>query len=122
MKFHVIGNESDGITVESSSQSSNNVIHDMIDGWVAAMEIPKSILTVTLGSIEFLFRAGRGKRRRPVGCIMSHPDKCSLKCGPQHEIGKSYLKRWGLDVTGSPDYTPPVPRLDAQYIIRTEES
>jgi hypothetical protein len=121
LKFNIIGREDTVITLESRPSITGQGIHDIIDILLKEMNIPKSLLCVVQAGIQIVFRPLESKRKKMVSFTVSRPDTCSLKCEPKHETAKSYLKRWKLDVTGSPDYTPPVPRSDAQYILYSRD-
>lgn len=117
LKLKVMGSDQ-RITLETTAKRDSKEIYNLLDKVLAGGELPRDLLTVASVGLQLVFISNRSKRSKTLSFNVSYPDSCSLKLDPKHELAKSLLKRWKLDVSGRADYTPPEPRLDAQYIIQ----
>ena len=90
------------ITLEVNARKNPEAIYDLLDRVLGEQRLALDSVKVTQASFQFVFRSGRRRGgTETVNFDVTSPDMCSLKYDPKHEIARAYLKRWGIDVSGS---------------------
>ena len=88
------------ITLEANTRDEPDAIYNLLDDVLASERLSRNRLQVTAATIKVVFRPVDDARRKTLTFDVSHPDSCSLKYEPRHEVVKDLLKRWGIDVSG----------------------
>ena len=56
------------------------------------------------GSSSSSGRTGEGPET--LSFDVTYPDLCNLKQDPKHKLARDYLRRWGIDVSGTTETDP----------------
>ncbi len=96
------------ITLEVNASENQEAIWDLLDKVVRADQgthgdarIRVDDLKVTQARFRFVFRSNRRDGKETLGFDVTYPDLCNLKQDPKHKLARDYLRRWGIDVSGS---------------------
>jgi len=91
------------ITLEVNASENQEAIWDVLDKVVGERLIPPENVKVTQARFQFVFRSNRRGGTETLSFDVTYPDLCNLKQDPKHKIARNYLRRWGIDVSGSPE-------------------
>ncbi len=98
------------ITLEVNASGNQEAVWDLLDKVIGAdREKPDEArmrldnLRVTQARFQFIFRSKQRGGTETLSFDVTFPDLCSLKQDPKHKLARDYLKRWGIDVSGSTD-------------------
>jgi hypothetical protein len=101
------------ITLEVNARKKEEAIYDLLDKVVGSHQgtpgearIRVDDLKVTQARFRFVFRSGRRGGKETLSFDVTHPYLCNLKQDPKHKLARNYLRRWGIDVSGSPETDP----------------
>lgn len=114
LKMRIMGREHRTVTIEVGAHSDDKAVWDLLDQLMCTDGIPKELLSPVQVKIRAVFIRKRG-RSATRSFNITYPNRCTLKVDPRDEVLKQCLKRWKIDLSGRDDYSPPQPRLDAQY-------
>ena len=89
------------VTLEVNARRNPEAIYDLLDKVLGKQQIALENVTVTQARFQFVFRSNRRSGRETLSFDVTYPDLCSLKHDPKHEVARNYLRRWGIDVSGS---------------------
>jgi len=116
LKLTVIGSDQ-RITLEAPARRDPKEVYDLLERVLKGLDVSDDLLRVVSAGIRLVF-PGTGKRREEkLTFSVSHPNSCSLRCEPKHDIAKNLLKRWRLDVSGDSEDGPDEPGQPAQRIV-----
>jgi len=118
LRVQVVGRENRRITLEADPTRNPKAVWDLLDDVMRGLRVRRDMLLVTQATIQIVFRTDDTGNTRSLAFSVSHPDSCSLKDDPGHDVARDLLKRWGLDVSGLPETHPSRRRRSAQYVIR----
>ena len=105
------------ITLEVPARHNSKEIYDLLEEVLAGLKISDDLIRIVNAGIQLVF-PGTGKRREETLTFnVSHPNSCSLRCEPKHDIAKMLLKRWGLDVSEHSENNSAKPAEPKQRII-----
>lgn len=116
LKLKVMGSEH-RITLEVPARRDPTEIYDLLERVLRGLDLSNDLLRVVSAGIQLVFPGVGTRREEKLTFNVSHPDSCSLKCEPKHEIAKNLLKRWKLDVSGDSEGDPDESGQPAQRII-----
>jgi hypothetical protein len=89
------------MTLEVNARKNPEAIYDLLDRIVGERGIPPESVRVTQARFRFVFRSSRRGGTETLSFDVTYPDLCSLKQDPKHKLARDYLRRWGIDVSGS---------------------
>jgi hypothetical protein len=89
------------ITLEVNARRNAEAIYDLLDKVVGEQQIALENVRVTQARFQFVFRSNRRGGRETLACDVTYPDLCNLKQNPKHKLARDYLRRWGIDLSGS---------------------
>jgi len=92
-------------------------IYDLLERVLSGLGVSEDLLEVRSASLQLVFPGGGRRRDEKLTFHVSHPNSCSLKCEPKHEIAKGLLKRWKLDVSADSENDPCERGQPAQQVI-----
>ena len=119
LRLRVAGSSNKRITLEANTSENPKAVYDLLDDVLASEMISADRLLVTSAELQLLFRPDAdGKRGRSLAFTVSHPNSCSLKYEPRHEVAKMLLKRWEIDVSGRTEDGITEPRRSVQRTLR----
>ncbi|MDD5050957.1 MAG: hypothetical protein PHV93_04465 [Candidatus Pacebacteria bacterium] len=84
------------ITLEASPSNEEQPVYALIEKALNKSHIPLEKALITRAKIQINFAARDGKKGKSLTFEISHPDRCTLKDDPIHQIAKKYLERWGF--------------------------
>jgi len=95
------------IMLEVNARKNPEAIYDLLDEVLDEQRISLDRVNVTQARFQFVFRSSRRRGgTETLSFDVTWPNLCSLKYDPKHEIARAYLKRWGIDVSGSATTSP----------------
>jgi hypothetical protein len=102
LRLSLAGEANKRIVLEVNASENRDAIYDLLDEVVAEKRIPPHAVRVTQVGFQFVFRSATAKGgTETLNFDVTWPDLCSLKSDPHDEIAAKYLKKWGIDVSGS---------------------
>jgi len=118
LRLRIAGRENRRVTLEADPAVNRKAVWDLLDDVTKGLGVPREMILVTQATIQLTFRADDSGRPRSLAFSVSHPEACSLKDDPLHDVARDLLKRWGLDVSGLPETAPARRGRSAQYVFR----
>ena len=94
------------LTVEVNAQGRADAIYDVLDRTLNEQRVSLDDVRVTQAGFQFIFRSHRRGGTEKLNFDVTYPNSCNLKQDPKHEIARGYLRRWGIDVSGSTERNP----------------
>lgn len=117
LKLRIMGQGNRRIALESDCSDGPKAVYSLLDDVLAGGTILRDLLALQHVRIQLLFRADERNRKRTLTFEVSHPNSCSLKYDPRHITAKELLKRWGVDVSGRAENSPPKHRRSIQSCL-----
>jgi hypothetical protein len=118
LRLELVGAGRPRITLEIDAHSGDDALYQLLNDVIASTEIRRDMIRVTKASLRLKFRPDNGSRAPTLTFDVSHPNSCSLKYEPRHEIAKKLLKRWGIDVSGRTEHGSELPGRTVQRTLR----
>lgn len=107
LRLRVQGGGSRRVTLEADTRGDPSAVYRLLDDVLAGRRLTREQLQVASVSFGLVFSDDGPRGPRRLVFDVSHPDSCSLRHEPSHDVAKALLKRWGIDVSGcSGDGTP----------------
>ncbi|MCD6216383.1 hypothetical protein J7L05_00810 [bacterium] len=97
LEFTVPGSKR--LTLEADVRSNEHAVYDLFDDLLE--DDMKDLVQVKQVGFQFKFRSDGRRGQNTLSFVVSNPNSISLKYDPKHLIARDYLKRWGIDVSGS---------------------
>lgn len=118
LKLKIMGT-SHRITFEASARHDPKEIYGLVERVLKGLEVTDDVVQVSNAGLQLVFPGTGTRRESTLMFSVSHPNSCSLRNEPKHDIAKNLLKRWGLDVSGSAQDNSDEPGQPAQRVIST---
>jgi len=100
LRLKVMGKGNKRIVLEANVRDAPEGVYDLLDEVTGPGGISLELVDVTQVGFQFLFYAEGRRGTQTLNFDVTHPNSCSLKYDPKHEIAKKYLREWGIDVSG----------------------
>ena len=94
------------ITLEVNASANQEAIWDLLDKVAGDGQIAPENVWITQARLQFVFRSNRRGGTETLNCDVTWPDLCNLKQDRKHKLARDYLRRWGIDVSGSTETNP----------------